>query len=146
MKANRNLTEKIEDLVRELAEEHMAQLQQAVVAAVVGALAGATVGASPLAKAKRGKKVVRAASRRRNPAELTALSDRLHKAVCARPGEAMVVFATELGVTVRELHRPMANLKRAGQVRSVGERHRTRYFQSVAGAVEAAVAAVAAVA
>ena len=55
----------------------------------------------------------------------------------------MVAFATELGATVRELHRPMANLKRAGQVRSVGERHRTRYFPGLATAspVEAATPA-----
>ncbi len=137
MEVDRVLTEKIEDLVRELADEQMVQLRQAVVATVVGALAGAKTATKSATKKKATR---RTAGRRRNPAEVTALSERLHKAVCARPGEAMVVFATELGVTVRELHRPMANLKRAGQVRSVGERHRTRYFQSVAGAAVAAVA------
>ncbi len=134
MKTSRNLTEKIEELVRELAEEHMAQLQQVVMAAVVGALAGSTAGATAPKKSKRAKKAARTSTGRRDPAELAALSERLYEAVCAKPGEAMVVFATQLRATVRELHRPMANLKRCGRVRSVGERHRTRYFPGLATA------------
>lgn len=135
MKTNRDLTQKLEDLVRELAAEHMAQLEQDVVAAVVGALAGATTTAAPPNKTR--KKNKGAAGRRRDPAEVSALAEQLYAVVCANPGEAMVVFATQLGATVRELHRPMANLKRTGRVRSVGERHRTRYFPGLAATTEA---------
>lgn len=59
---------------------------------------------------------------------MAALSERLCEAVCARPGEVMTVLGPALGASPRELHRPMAVLKAAGRVRSVGQRHLTRYF------------------
>jgi hypothetical protein len=46
----------------------------------------------------------------------------------AKPGEAMAVLARGLGTSVRELHRPMALLKQADRVKSVGQRSSTRYF------------------
>jgi hypothetical protein len=73
----------------------------------------------------------RASSGRRSPAELSAVGERLHKAVCAHPGETMSVLAPAVGKTPRELSRPMMALKRAGRVRSVGQRDRTRYFPTV---------------
>jgi hypothetical protein len=60
--------------------------------------------------------------------EVSAVAERLYRAVCAHPGESMAVLADELGAPARELHRPMALLKQAGRVRSVGQRHQTRYF------------------
>ena len=68
---------------------------------------------------------------RRASAEVAALGERLYEAVCAQPGETMSVLAPELGKTPRELHRPMMVLRRAGRVRSVGQRHQTRYFPAV---------------
>ena len=59
------------------------------------------------------------------------MAETLYEQVCAKPGEPMLAFAAELGATPRELHRPMMTLKRAGRVRTVGERHRTRYFPAV---------------
>ena len=67
-------------------------------------------------------------SQRRTPAEIAALGDRFYQAVCAKPGETMTVLAADVGASARELHRPMSLLKRDGRVRSVGQRHRTRYF------------------
>jgi len=63
---------------------------------------------------------------------MAALGERLHEAVCAHPGETMSVLAPEVGKTARELQRPMMALKRAGRVRSVGQRHLTRYYPAVA--------------
>jgi hypothetical protein len=63
---------------------------------------------------------------------VAALSERLYDAVCAQPGETMAMLAPELGSSPRELHRPMAALKRAGRVRSAGQRHQTRYYPTVA--------------
>jgi hypothetical protein len=40
----------------------------------------------------------------------------------------MAVLAPVVGASPRELGRPMAVLKAAGRVRSVGQRHMTRYF------------------
>jgi hypothetical protein len=66
--------------------------------------------------------------KRRAPAEVSALGEQLYQAVCAHPGEGMTVLSRELGASARELHRPMALLKQAGRVRSIGQRHQTRYF------------------
>jgi hypothetical protein len=73
-----------------------------------------------------------APSKRRTAAELADLCERLYRLVCARPGEPMAVFADELGVASHALQRPMGRLKAAGRVRTVGQRHSTRYFPTVA--------------
>lgn len=65
---------------------------------------------------------------RRSPAEMSDLSDRLYAAICAKPGESMAVLAPAVGAAPRALNRPAASLKRAGRIRTVGERQATRYF------------------
>ena len=67
---------------------------------------------------------------RRSGEELAELGEQLYAQVCAHPGEAMTVFAQEMGMSVCELHRPMSKLKAEGRIRSVGERNMTRYFPS----------------
>ena len=120
--SHRDLDQRIEELVR----EHIAAVQRSAREAIDRAFAGV---------AGRAWKPVQTASRtaarggkRRAPAEVSAIGERLYRAVCARPGESMAVLAGELGASARELHRPMALLKQAGRVRSVGQRHQTRYF------------------
>lgn len=71
--------------------------------------------------------------RRRTPDEVSALGEQLYELVLEHPGEAMTKFAAELGVPVRELHRPMSALKQDGRVRSVGRRQAMRYFPGAAG-------------
>ena len=66
--------------------------------------------------------------KRRTREEIAAVGERLYQAVCASPGETMVVLGTEVGGSAAELNRPMTLLKQAGRVRSVGSRSRTRYF------------------
>lgn len=117
------LSEQIERLVR----EHMQAMRRAAAEAVERAFSSAP--ASPRAE------VARAVSRTRGPrrasTDVAALGERLYEAVCAQPGEAMGVLGPALGKTPRELHLPMMVLKRAGRVRSVGQRHQTRYYPSV---------------
>jgi hypothetical protein len=121
---NQTLSEQIEQLVR----EHIAAARRAATEAVDRAFS-ATMPALPRATGARS--ATRASGRRRAPAELVTIGERLYEAVCAQPGETMAVLAPELGKTPRELHRPMMVLKRAGRVRSVGQRHQTRYFPAV---------------
>lgn len=71
---------------------------------------------------------MRRQSRRRDRAEMQQVSQRFYQAVSADPGETMAFLATKLGVRSQELHRPMDLLRQAKKVRSVGERHFTRYF------------------
>ena len=114
------LGEKIEQLVR----DHVAELAGVAEAAVQRAL---VVGKSTVAaKGIAGRP--RAASKRRGATMVADLADRFYEVVSETPGETMSVLANRVGASPRELHRPVANLKRVGQVRSVGERQRTRYF------------------
>ena len=123
---NETLSKQIEDVVR----EHMEASRRAAADAVQRAFSSAS--SSP--RSKTARPTTRANGRRRPPTEVAALGERLYEAVCAQPGETMSVLAAELGMTPRELHRPMAVLKRAGRVRSVGARHQTRYFPAVVSA------------
>ena len=119
-KSHQDLAEGIERLVQEHIESTRISAQQAVERAFAGA------GPSPR-RAPRSTKPSDTRKRRAS-SEVAALGERLYKAVCATPGAPMTVLSREIGASARELHRPMSVLKRSGRVRSVGERHATRYF------------------
>jgi hypothetical protein len=130
----------IEDLtkhVEQAVEQYVAEGRKAAVAALERAFSWKPNMAGRPSAMPRPKGKVRTAGGRRSSEELAEVRARLCELVRARPGEAMVTFATELGMSVRELHRPMSVLKREGQVRTVGQRHLTRYFPTVDAAVSA---------
>jgi hypothetical protein len=115
------LGERIERLV----QEYISATRVAAQAALERAFAPAVVGA----KASQPRQAPPSRSGIRRPStEIAALGERLYEAVCRTPGETMMVIAPAVGAPSRTLHRPMALLKRAGRVRSVGTRHATRYF------------------
>ena len=119
---HRDLEQRIEQLVR----EHIAAVQRGAREAIDRAFAGAAGAAR-----KPAQTVAATAARsgkRRARAELSAVAERLYRTVCAHPGEGIVALAAELGVSARELQRPMALLRESGRVRSVGQRHLTRYY------------------
>jgi len=120
---NETLSEQIEQLVRAHIEATRREVSEALARAFSSLSAPARVSAVPKRRCTTG--------RRRASAELFALGERLYEAVRAQPGETMAVLAPELGCSPRELHRPMAVLKHAGRVRSVGQRHQTRYYPTV---------------
>ena len=113
------LGERIERLV----QEYISEARTAAQVAVDRAFAN-SAGDTAKKQEQRGR---RRSGRRRPSAELDALSERLYAAMCNAPGETMMVLAPAVGCSARELQRPMALLKRAGRVRSVGRRHATRY-------------------
>jgi hypothetical protein len=115
---NVDLGERIERLI----QEHIAASRKAAQEAIERAFASASkpVRAAP--------EVQRRAGTKRPSEDIAALGERLHRAVCAKPGETMAVLAPMAGASSRELHRPMTLLRRAGRVRAVGTRHMTRYF------------------
>jgi len=121
---NETLSEQIEQLVRAHIETTRREASEAVARAFASRFAAPRASTAP--------KPTRTNGRRRGAAALTALGERLYEAVRAQPGETMAVLAPELGCTPRELHRPMAALKQAGRVRSVGQRHQTRYYPTAA--------------
>jgi len=125
--SNEELGERIERLVQEHIEASRRAAQEAVQRAFAAAVTRPTRTTTPTAeRARRGGK-------RRPPHEIAALSEQLYEAVCAKPGETMSVLGAGVGLSARELHRPMALLKRSGRVRSVGTRHLTRYFPMMNG-------------
>ena len=117
-----NLAEQIDKLVR----DHIAQVHADAAAALERAFASSSTTPSRTKPAARKRKT----STRRDPGVVAELAERLHAQVVAEPGEAMTVHAKALETSVRDLHRPMTLLKRAGRLRTVGVRNNTRYFPS----------------
>jgi hypothetical protein len=113
--------ESLETKIERLVREHLAGQQLAAKAAVERAFSLAAPG-------QRSAPQRRATYRRRPPAEVAQLAERLLDAVRACPGETMTVIAARVGERPRVLLRPMMHLKDAGRVRSAGERNLTRYF------------------
>lgn len=70
----------------------------------------------------------RRSSSRRSGAELAALQKRLYDAILATPGETMSVLAPRVDATPSALQVPVARLKAAGRIKTVGARQFTRYF------------------
>src|SRR4051812_14461961 len=115
-------TERLHQQIEQLIRAHVAAQRTAAIAAVERAFATTTV--SPRGKAPReGNKT----QCRRRPQDLVGIAERLYEAVRAHPGETMMVIAPHVGETWRTLNRPMMYLKKAGRVRSAGQRNGTRY-------------------
>jgi glutamyl-tRNA reductase len=131
------MTTRIEDLekqVERLVREHMEACHRAVAAAVARAFASSSRTKTKASRSPSGRTPSRATGARRTPEEIEALGKRLYEAVLAHPGETMKALAPHVGATPAELHRSMTRLKEAGRIRSVGQRHRTRYFPMAASA------------
>lgn len=62
------------------------------------------------------------------------LTERLYGAIVANPGATMTVLAAHVGASARELNRSATLLRRAGRVRSAGQRQTTRYFPTASKA------------
>ena len=115
--------------IEQMVSEHLAATRAAFVAAVERAF-GAAVCEPPSVRVPRVKSESKP-SKRRTQQEVADLSERFLEAVAANPGETMMTLARKVGISAQELHRPMTLLKRAGRVRSVGERSLTRYFPAL---------------
>jgi hypothetical protein len=125
-KSAQELAQQIEQLV----EDFIASSRNAATAAVERAFEAA--------KTERKTRSLRHARRklapRRSPTEMDVLSERLYDAVCAKPGETMGVLAPFVGATPRALQVPATRLRKAGRIRSAGQRQLTRYFPMVKNA------------
>jgi hypothetical protein len=117
MKAE-SLAEQIDKLVR----NHLEQVQAEAALAVQRAFGAATTNVAKPRPTKR------APSKRRDPKEVAELAEQLHARIVAEPGESMTVHSRALKASVRDLHRPMMLLRRAGRLRTTGVRNNTRYY------------------
>jgi hypothetical protein len=124
MTTNHDLAKQIEDLVR----QHVDALRTTAATAIARAFATAPPRESARASAPTKPVRVRTQTPRRAPEELVALGERFYTVLCQQPGKTMTEMAPQVGVAPRVLHVAVARLKRAGRVRTVGERQYTRYF------------------
>ena len=122
-----NLGQQIEQLV----QAHIAAVRAEAEAAVARAFAAVTSRQCAGAEKQQRPK---AAPKRRSREELDALGTRLLELVTESPGATMSALAPKLGLSPRELHRPMSELKSSGYIRSVGQKNLTRYFPLAAAA------------
>jgi hypothetical protein len=127
-----NSTLKLADAIETLVASYVDSVRECAQQAVERAIA------SPSASTRRSSPAARRASTpprsttaRRTPTELEGMCDALCEHVRAQPGTSMVELAEQMGADVRGLQRPMAKLRAAGRVRSVGQRHLTRYYPAV---------------
>lgn len=120
----KSLEQKIETAVEQLVREHLAACEAAAAAAVRAGFKRASRSPSKPSRCTS----ARAPSPRRSRAEMADLEERLYEAIRRHPGETMAVISPAVGATPRALNRPATTLRRAGRVRSVGQRQYTRYF------------------
>jgi predicted Zn-dependent protease len=117
----------LEAQIEKLVREHMAACEIAAQAAVRRAFASRVKAQRPKVK-KRMNEMPASRRPQRSSEEMTEAKERFYAAVCAKPGETMRVLAAEVGLTTRQLERPVAALKRERLVRSIGNGRNTRYF------------------
>jgi hypothetical protein len=113
----------LENAIEQLVREHLAALHKAAAAAVERGFSQ-----GKRSRMRAGPTARRPSVNRRPPDEVAALAERLYAAVCANPGAGMPKLASVLGTSPRALNRPAIQLRRAGRLRSVGQRQATRYF------------------
>lgn len=122
--------QQLERQIEELVRAHLEGCRKAAAAAVDRAFAAATSG--PTTAVKRPARTVPPVQRPpRSSEELARLEELLYAAVCDTPGQTMIVLAARLGMPSRRLEVPVKRLKRAGRVRTVGQRNGACYFPMV---------------
>ena len=122
------LQAQIEERINEMVGDVLVLIRRAANDAVNNALSGTTATGGAKAGPKRGKRRVSKPQARRSPEELSDLCERLYQKIDEQPGEGMAAYAEALAVAPRDLGVVVGRLRKAGRVRTVGERDRMRYF------------------
>lgn len=135
---NTSSIDELSGKIEKMVAEHVAAVRAAAQAAVARAFAATTPLEAPVVPKRARPAEVRPSRPRRAASEIAALGERFYRAVCERPGETMLVLSVGVGVSARDLHRAVAELRRTDRIRVVGERSHTRYFPMAGGAASAA--------
>lgn len=117
--------------IESLIGSYMAGVRQAAQEAVERALVRSASGGRPTRTGNRKAPRPPTTTSRRTAAELAEACDALFEVVRAHPGASIVSLAEKIGTEARTLRLPMATLRSTGRVRSVGQRHLTRYYPAV---------------
>ena len=129
-----NSTLELSAAIESLITTYMDSVHNAAEQAVMRALAkprSSTRRPTRTSQPSKAKQQAAAAAARRTSEEVSLLCDALCARVASQPGVSMVELAEQMSANVRSLQVPMAKLKAAGQVRSVGQRQRMRYYPAV---------------
>jgi len=130
----------LQEQIERLVQQHVAAYEVEVRAALRGLASTGGTGSAPRRRKAAGSTKGKTQARR-TPAEIAALGERFYAAVESQPGETMAVLVRGLGVSSRDLERPVSQLRKAERVRTVGERSRMRYFPMATSATAATLAA-----
>lgn len=125
MKNVKNLEElesTIEDLVSGFIEETRRTVREAVERAAHKTASDIKYKQSAKPTCKRTPKKVR------NSKDIEKIAEQLCALIRTHPGEHIQVFVEALGLTPKQLYRPMSKLRADGRVRCIGERNQVRYY------------------
>jgi hypothetical protein len=126
-----NSPEQLANAIESLVASYVDEVRQAAQQALERALSRAAAGRRST-KGSGDRPAARSlTTKRRTAAQLNEACEQLCALVRARPGESIAALAAEMGTSPGALQCPMAKLRAEGRVRSVGERHLTRYFPAV---------------
>lgn len=64
----------------------------------------------------------------RSPEIIAEITETLYRAICQKPGEPMMTFGKQLGLSSSQLRLPVSRLIDGGRVKKVGQGYMTRYF------------------
>lgn len=128
---NPSTPEELATSIESLVASYMDEVRLAAQRAVERSLSRAMMGKGPSKAGRPRRAPPSSTAKRRTASEIDEVCAALCKLVRARPGESMASLADEMGVPASALWRPMAQLRAEGQVRTVGQRHLTRYFPAV---------------
>ncbi len=120
-------------MVEELVRDYVAQAHAAVIAGAKRGMENIHRGPSRSGPGRRGARArdhapASARSAKRTPARLEEIADGLYERVRATPGGTMSQFATELGLSIKELQLPRDMLQAQKRIRTTGVRHRMQYY------------------
>jgi hypothetical protein len=125
-----NSTMELADAIESLVASYLKSVRDCAQQAVERAI-GKPVAPPPRSSSASRPWTATSTTARRTATELQQVCDALCERVRAQPGASMVELAEQMSADARSLQRPMAKLRAAGRVRSVGQRHMTRYYPAV---------------
>ena len=121
----KNIDSQLNDIIESAVEQMKAVCHAALVA-------GADRGFGAHSRTRRSATLSRAAPRtfapRRSTDQISELAERFLEVVQADPGQTMSVLAPKLDLPPMRLQVPVAYLKKAGKLKTAGQRNLKRYF------------------
>lgn len=121
----KNIESELNDIIDSAVEQMKTVCHSALVA-------GADRGFGARSPTRRSTTPPRAAPRamapRRSPEQISELAERFLEAVQAEPGQTMSALAPKLDLPPMQLQVPVAYLKKAGKLKTAGQRNFKRYF------------------